>query len=56
MAANPDTLLRYLHRLVVRPEADEASDAALLGRFIASRDERAFAALVGRHGPLVLHV
>jgi RNA polymerase sigma factor (sigma-70 family) len=56
MAASPDTLLRYLHRLVVRPEGDEASDATLLGRFIAGRDERAFAALVGRHGPLVLHV
>jgi RNA polymerase sigma factor (sigma-70 family) len=56
MAAGPDTLLRYIHRLVVRPESDEASDAALLARFIAESDERAFAALVGRHGPLVLQV
>jgi RNA polymerase sigma factor (sigma-70 family) len=56
MAAGPDTLLRYIHRLVVRPEPEEATDAALLGRFISGRDERAFAALVNRHGPLVLHV
>jgi RNA polymerase sigma factor (sigma-70 family) len=31
----------------------DESDAALLTRFVKSRDEGAFAALVGRHGPLV---
>jgi RNA polymerase sigma factor (sigma-70 family) len=56
MAAGPDTLLRYIRRLVTRPELDESSDAALLGRFITARDETAFAALVVRHGPLVLQV
>src|SRR5262245_21619291 len=56
MAASPETLLRYIHRLVIRPEPDEATDAALLGRFVTARDERAFAALVGRHGPMVLQV
>ncbi len=56
MAAGPDTLLRYIRGLVLRPESDEVSDAALLGRFIMERDETAFAALVVRHGPLVLHV
>jgi RNA polymerase sigma factor (sigma-70 family) len=56
MADDPDTLLRYLHRLGVRPDLHEVSDAALLGSFLAARDERAFAALVERHGPLVLQV
>jgi len=57
MAAGPDTLLRYVRRLVSRqPEATGASDAALLARFIWERDEAGFAALVARYGPLVLHV
>jgi RNA polymerase sigma factor (sigma-70 family) len=56
MAASPDTLLQYIHRMVARPEPDEATDAALLGRFISARDEKAFVALVDRHGPLVLQV
>jgi len=56
MAAGPDTLLRYIRRLVVAPEPEAATDAALLGRFISQRDEKAFAALVDRHGGLVFHV
>ena len=32
------------------------SDADLLTRFVRSRDESAFAALVDRHGPMVLGV
>jgi RNA polymerase sigma factor (sigma-70 family) len=56
MAAGPDTLLRYIRGLVLRPGADEGSDTALLDRFIRARDEKAFAALLVRHGPLVLHV
>src|SRR5579883_850008 len=32
------------------------TDAQLLGRFIERRDEAAFAALVRRHGPMVLGV
>ncbi len=32
------------------------SDSQLLGRFISEQDEAAFAALVGRHGPMVLAV
>jgi RNA polymerase sigma factor (sigma-70 family) len=35
---------------------DAVSDAQLLTRFIASRDEPSFAALVRRHGPMVLGV
>jgi RNA polymerase sigma factor (sigma-70 family) len=52
MPANPfGLLLRQVRGLVSQP-AD--SDAALLARFIAQRDEDAFTALVRRHGPLVL--
>jgi RNA polymerase sigma factor (sigma-70 family) len=47
-------LARHVLRLL---DADEAEpDAALLARFIAGRDEAAFAALVRRHGPMVLGV
>src|SRR5438874_12734667 len=56
MAAGRETLVRYFRRLVIPPESDKATDAALLGRFISERDETAFAALVDRHGPLVLRV
>jgi RNA polymerase sigma factor (sigma-70 family) len=56
MAAVRKALLRYLRRLVNPSAPDEAADAVLLGRFIARRDEEAFAALVVRHGPLVLGV
>jgi len=37
-----------------QPYADPATDRELIGRFHGSRDEAAFAALVDRHGPMVL--
>jgi RNA polymerase sigma factor (sigma-70 family) len=43
-------------RLAWAPPEDVLSDAELLGRFVAERDEEAFAALVRRHGPMVLGV
>src|SRR5262245_22803183 len=47
---------RFLHRLIPgRPIADD-SDARLLDRFTRRRDEAAFAALMDRHGPMVLGV
>ena len=49
MATVQTSLLRQLHRLM---PADGA-DADWLARFIANRDEAAFAHLVGRHGPMV---
>jgi RNA polymerase sigma factor (sigma-70 family) len=49
-------LLRHIRRLVAQPDADPGSDADLLGRFVRQRDERAFAALVSRHSPMVLGV
>ncbi len=55
MASGPDALVHRIRRLLMQPERD-ATDAALLGRFISEKDERAFAALVYRHGPMVLHV
>lgn len=56
MAAPRDNLIRYIRRLASHAEPAEASDAALLGRFLANRDERAFAALVERYAALVLQV
>ena len=46
-------LLHHLRRLSAMPEP--ASDADLLARFACRRDEDAFAALVARHGPMVLN-
>src|SRR5947207_244973 len=48
-------LLRTIRRLV-RPELKEWTDAQLLDRFTQNRDDVAFAALMRRHGPLVLSV
>jgi DNA-directed RNA polymerase specialized sigma24 family protein len=49
-------VVQQLRRIVRTGAAVAESDAALLGRFIGDRDETAFAALVERHGPLVLGV
>jgi RNA polymerase sigma factor (sigma-70 family) len=40
----------------LRQAGDGATDAELLARFVADRDEGAFAALVRRYGPMVLGV
>lgn len=47
-------LLPRVRALVADRRADERSDADLLRAFVKTRDEQAFAALVRRHGPLVL--
>jgi RNA polymerase sigma-70 factor (ECF subfamily) len=47
---------RFLSRLRAVGAGDPADDGALLRRFVAGGDEAAFAALVGRHGPMVLGV
>jgi RNA polymerase sigma factor (sigma-70 family) len=49
-------MLRHLGKLVSPAGYQQASDHELLGHFVAHRDEAAFAALVRRHGPMVLHV
>jgi RNA polymerase sigma factor (sigma-70 family) len=46
-------VVRQLRRLAGPDPVEDASDADLLGRFRTGREERAFAALVRRHGPLV---
>jgi RNA polymerase sigma factor (sigma-70 family) len=56
MAAHAEPLLHHLQRLLGRADADSCDDAALLQRFVARRDETAFAALLARHGPMVLGV
>jgi RNA polymerase sigma factor (sigma-70 family) len=48
------TVVRHLHRLAGTAQAGDVTDAELLERFAARRDEAAFAALVRRHGPMVL--
>src|SRR5262249_17577979 len=48
--------LRHLRRIAVRHASKDLSDQQLLNRYAGQRDEEAFAALVSRHGPLVLPV
>jgi RNA polymerase sigma factor (sigma-70 family) len=56
MTANLGQTVRQLCRLLESEALAEASDAQLLQRFADLREERAFAILVERHGPLVLGV
>src|SRR5262249_37342352 len=56
MARAPLTgVLRHMRRLVHARALEDASDGQLLERF-ASGEEAAFAALLERHGPMVLRV
>ncbi len=54
MAVNP--VLDYLRRIRTSAQVRRTPDAELLARFVKSRDEAAFAALVQRHGPMVLRL
>ena len=49
-------VLRILRRLVAAESGGDSTDRHLLQRFAGQREEAAFAALVGRHGPKVLGV
>jgi RNA polymerase sigma factor (sigma-70 family) len=49
-------VLRHLHQVIGAETAKELTDSELLERFTARREEAAFAALVQRHGPMVLGV
>jgi RNA polymerase sigma factor (sigma-70 family) len=49
-------VVRHIHQLAGNHGLDDLSDGQLLERFAGRRDEAAFAALVRRHGPLVLGV
>ncbi len=50
----PDGVLDYLRRLTNPAALAAQPDGALLRRFAERRDEAAFAALLQRHGPMVL--
>jgi RNA polymerase sigma factor (sigma-70 family) len=50
------SFFRLFRRQVALCDAGDRTDGELLRRFASSRDEDAFAALVERHGPLVLGV
>jgi RNA polymerase sigma factor (sigma-70 family) len=54
-AANVERILRHIRQLAGEREAP-LPDAELLRRYLATRDESAFAALVRRHGPMVFAV
>ena len=55
-AGQLETVLQHIHRLAVAETTRELSDRQLLDRFVLQRDDVAFAALVQRHGRLVLAV
>jgi RNA polymerase sigma factor (sigma-70 family) len=55
-SARTDSVVRQLGRAVFRPEDSGPTDGQLLAAFIDCQDEEAFAALVRRHGPMVLGV
>jgi Sigma-70 region 2 len=50
------TVVQHLRKLVAVEHATGLPDDELLQRFVQSRDETAFAALVERHAPMVLGV
>jgi RNA polymerase sigma factor (sigma-70 family) len=52
-AERSNSLVRYIYHAVRRHHDGDATDTELLQRFVAHRDEAAFAALVRRYGPLV---
>jgi RNA polymerase sigma factor (sigma-70 family) len=51
-----DNVLRHIRSLAAARTTRELRDRELLERFVAGRDETAFAGIVERHGPLVLGV
>jgi RNA polymerase sigma factor (sigma-70 family) len=50
------SVLRHVRSMVNAARCPDLSDQELLARFLTSRDEAAFTALVERHGPMVLAV
>ena len=50
--ANP--VLQYIRKVAAEKSLLDLADPELLDQFITQRDETAFAALVRRHGPMVL--
>src|SRR5437868_15440603 len=56
--AGPDLsrVLQHLRQFPARQGTDGLADQQLLARFVTGREEDAFAALVQRHGPMVVGV
>src|SRR5262249_39258338 len=54
--ARSHAVLRYIRRLAGHSDAGDPTDGQLIARFCKNRDETAFAAIVDRHGPMVLNV
>ena len=54
--AHLEIVLRHIRKLAAGRGAPQATDCQLLEDFSAHRDQAAFAALVARHGPMVLRV
>src|SRR5262245_43098122 len=55
-AFRQELVLRFIRKLAVREHIARLPDGELLQHFVTARDAEAFAALVRRHGPMVLHV
>jgi RNA polymerase sigma factor (sigma-70 family) len=55
-SAEVSAVLRHIRHLAAARHAHEVPDDQLLARFVARRDEDAFATLLKRHGPMVLGV
>jgi RNA polymerase sigma factor (sigma-70 family) len=55
MATRLNKVLEHLYQ-VLAPPGGALTDGQLLARFVATRDEAAFAGLLRRHGPMVLAV
>jgi RNA polymerase sigma factor (sigma-70 family) len=49
-------ILQFLRRIPVDPRGSTVPDQELLQRFLGGREEAAFAAILHRHGPMVLDV
>ena len=53
MTSLANKIVRHLRTAVLRPEGEGLTDGQLLEHYLGQREERAFAALVRRHGPMV---
>lgn len=56
MSADRTVPVRCHLRKLAAGQASQVPDRELLGRFVASRDPTAFAAIVSRHGPMIFHL
>src|SRR5262245_36562975 len=55
-AVRHEPVLRFIRKLAVREHIAQLPDGDLLHQYITARDDEAFAALVRRHGPMVLRL